>query len=128
MKKDQIGILILVAFLGDILAVASGLLIGHWVRFQSGIVPFRLWLGVWPHRYWSGSWRFNYWMASASGYSKGHDWSTSLSKHRDSRSDVALQRVGLDHEFLVFLAAFIAGTFIDNFDQSCGRGLFICSG
>jgi exopolysaccharide biosynthesis polyprenyl glycosylphosphotransferase len=40
MNKDRSIILLGVACLGDVLSVLLGLIMAHWVRFQSGVVPF----------------------------------------------------------------------------------------
>lgn len=41
MKKDQAIFLIVLSIIGDVLSIAVGLILAHWVRFQSGIIPFK---------------------------------------------------------------------------------------
>ena len=41
MKKDRAIFLISLSIIGDALSISVGLILAHWVRFQSGIIPFK---------------------------------------------------------------------------------------
>ena len=40
LKKDQTIYLLVASFIGDAISVVFGLIVAHWVRFQSGIIPY----------------------------------------------------------------------------------------